>query len=89
MLFVEHTSSVDPGEIGVFVCAGEGYVKEYQKYGLHSHNPKVKTIHPTEDDNVHCVGRVLGVIGEDQLATAKEQRVLDEIYAKRRKTGKR
>lgn len=89
MLLVEHTSSIDPGEIGVFVCAGDGYVKEYQKDGLHSHNPKYKTIHPSEDDNVRCVGRVLGMIGEDQLATEKEQRVLEELYAQKRKSTKR
>lgn len=89
MLLVEHTTSVDPGDIGVFVCAGEGYVKEYQKDGLHSHNPKYKTIRPSEDDNVRCIGRVLGAIGEDQLATEKEQRVLDELYAQKRRAGKR
>lgn len=83
-VFVQNTSELSPGEIGVFVIAGEGYIKEYQKDGLHSHNPKYKTIHPSEDDNVRCVGRVLGVIGPDQIATPEESTVLDEFYAEER-----
>jgi repressor LexA len=85
-LLVEHTKALEPGEIGVFVVAAEGYVKEYRPDGLHSHNPKYKTICPTEDDDVRCVGRVLCAVSETWRATPGEQVVLDEIYtAKRRK----
>jgi hypothetical protein len=49
-------------------------VKEYQRDGLHSHNPKYKTIRPTEDDNIHCIGRVLGVVDDNWRATPEEQR---------------
>lgn len=80
MLFVEHTSEIEPGEIGVFVVAGDGYVKEYQKDGLHSHNPKYAVIHPYEDDHTRCVGRVLGIVGADQLATPDEYNVLNELF---------
>lgn len=83
-LLVEYTPEIDAGEIGIFVVAGEGFVKEYQPDGLHSHNPKYKTIHPTQDDNFRCVGRVLGVITEDLLATPNELAVLNDEYAKRR-----
>jgi len=79
-LLVEHTEALEPGEIGVFVVAGEGYVKEYQRDGLHSHNLKYKTIRPTEDDNIHCIGRVLGVVEDNWRATPEEQAVLDEIH---------
>lgn len=38
-------------------------------------------IHPTEDDNVRCVGRVLGIVDPDQLATPDESVILDELFA--------
>ena len=80
-VFVQHTSELGIGEIGIFVVAGEGYVKEYQKDGLRSHNPKYSTIRPNEDDNVRCVGRVLGIVEPDQLATPEECDILDELFA--------
>lgn len=80
-VFVQHTSELGTGEIGIFVVAGEGYVKEYRQDGLRSHNPKYSTIHPSEDDNVRCVGRVLGIVDPDQLATPEESAILDELYA--------
>ena len=83
-LLVEYTPEIEVGEIGIFVVAGEGFVKEYQPDGLHSHNPKYKTIHPTQDDNFRCVGRVLDVITEDMLATSRELAVLNEIYSSKR-----
>ena len=66
-LLVAHTDHIHRGEIGIFVADGEGYVKEYQPDGLHSHNPNYPVLRFTEDDNVHCVGRVVGRITEDML----------------------
>ena len=83
-LLVEYTPEIDEGEIGIFIVAGEGFVKEYRRDGLHSHNPKYKTIHPSQDDNFRCVGRVLDVITEDMLATPRELAVLNETYASKR-----
>lgn len=83
-LLVEYTPEIEVGEIGIFVVAGEGFVKEYQPDGLHSHNPKYKTIRPAQDDNFRCVGRVLDVITEDMLATPRELAVLNEIYSSKR-----
>ena len=80
-LLIQRAESIEPGEIGIFVVAGEGFVKEYQKDGLHSHNKDYSTIHPTEDDNARCVGRVLAVITDEMRATEKESQILDEIYA--------
>ena len=81
MLFVEHTSEIEPGEIGIFVIAGDGFVKEYQRDGLHSHNAKYHTIRPSEDDGTRCIGRVIGIVGEDQLATPEEYNILSEIFS--------
>lgn len=80
-LLVEYTPEVRFGEIGIFVVAGEGFVKEYRPDGLHSHNPKYKTIRPTQDDDFHCVGRVLGVIDDDMLPTPRELAILNEIHS--------
>lgn len=83
-LLVEYTPEIEVGEIGIFIVAGEGFVKEYQPDGLHSHNPKYKTIRPVQDDNFRCVGRVLDVITEDMLPTSRELSVLNEIYSNNR-----
>lgn len=82
-LLVEFTQEIEPGEIGIFVIAGESFVKEYQSDGLHSHNPKYKTIHPGPDDNFHCVGRVLDVVTKDMYPTAQELDVLNEVYSEK------
>ena len=82
-LLVEYTPEIREGEIGIFVVAGEGFVKEYRSDGLHSHNPKYKTIRPMQDDNFRCVGRVLGAVTEDMLATPQELAVLSEVYSSR------
>ena len=84
-LFVEHTPALDLGEIGIFVAAGEGYVKEYQMDGLHSHNPAYPVMKFRVDDNVRCVGRVLGVVSKDQYATPLELEVMEDI--RREKAG--
>ena len=84
-LLVEYTPEINPGEIGIFIVAGESFVKEYQPDGLHSHNPKYKTIHPSPDDNFRCVGRVLGVVTQDMYPTAQELDVLNEVYSEKHK----
>ena len=68
-LLVEHVQELNPGEVGIFVVNGDGFVKEYQREGLHSHNPAYKTMRFAPDDNVRCVGRVLGVVEKDQYAS--------------------
>ena len=78
-LFVEHTQALDPGEIGIFVTGGEGYVKEYQRDGLHSHNPQYPVLKYKEGDHVRCIGRVLGVVDKDQYATPLELEVMEDI----------
>jgi SOS-response transcriptional repressor LexA len=55
-------SSVHPGEIGVFIAGDNGYIKEYRKDGLHSHNPDYARIIFNENEEVHCIGKVLGKV---------------------------
>jgi phage repressor protein C with HTH and peptisase S24 domain len=68
LVLVKHTSSVRPGEIGVFIVGDTGYIKEYQKDGLHSHNPSYGTIAFTEGEDVHIAGKVLGKVDKDDWA---------------------
>lgn len=84
-LLVEHTQSLRPGEIGIFVAHGEGFVKEYQMDGLHSHNPEYPVLHFTEDDNVHCVGRVLAALQPKQFATIEDAAIAEEYRRKHHK----
>lgn len=61
-VLIRHTSAIRPGEIGVFICGDTGYIKEFRKDGLHSHNPAYATISFTDGDAVRCIGKVLGKV---------------------------
>jgi len=63
-VYVELGTSVQPGQIGIFIVNGEAYIKEYQPDGLHSHNPRYKTIFTGEGVDVRCCGRVTGPVAE-------------------------
>lgn len=71
-LLVQHMSRVKVGEIGIFVNGNTGYVKEFRKEGLVSHNPAYPMMKFNEEDDVRCIGRVLGVLRKDQYATEDE-----------------
>lgn len=78
-LLVEHTSELREGEIGIFLVDGEGYVKEYHQDGLHSHNPAYPTMQFSDENDVRCVGRVLGRVHESQWPTKAQLEMLEEI----------
>ena len=61
-LLVQHTESVNVGEIGIFIIDGQSYVKEFGEDRLISHNPKYPDIIPSEYSDFRCVGRVIGVM---------------------------
>lgn len=84
MLLVEHTQEIRIGEIGIFIADGDGYVKEYHEDGLHSHNPRYPVLRFTEDDNVRCVGRVLGALNEKQFATKEEIHIWEDMHHRKR-----
>ncbi len=42
-LLVEYTPEINPGEIGIFIVAGEGFVKEYQPDGTEINFPRPHT----------------------------------------------
>ena len=78
-LLVEHTDRLREGEIGIFLADGEGYVKEYRKDGLHSHNPAYPTMRFSEGNDVRCVGRVLGKVRTEQRPSEAQIEMLEEM----------
>lgn len=83
-LLVEHTATLREGEIGIFTVDGQGYVKEYHRDGLHSHNPAYAVITFQEDEEVRCVGRVLCTIAPEQFASEEEVALMEERRHTRR-----
>jgi len=63
-VFVEKCSTVDEGDIGIFVVNGEAFIKECGDGCLISHNSAYKPIKLGSSDSVYCCGRVLGVVEE-------------------------
>ena len=79
-LLIEHTETLEPGEIGIIVINGEGFVKEYRENGVYSHNAKSYPFRKfLPGDNVHIVGRVLGKVTKRHLPTREEAVMLDEL----------
>ena len=66
-VLVQHTKELREGEIGIFLVDNEGYIKEYRKDGLHSHNPEYRTMTFHEDQSVRCIGRVIGKLRDEQI----------------------
>lgn len=78
-LLIEHTGTLRPGEIGVLVINGEGFVKEYRSGGVYSHNEaKYPFRRFLPGDEVRCFGRVLGKVTPRMLPNAEERRILEE-----------
>lgn len=66
-VLVRHAERLRPGEIGVFLVENEGYIKEYQPDGLHSHNPAYGTMTFAGGETVRCVGKVIGKLKDEQI----------------------
>ena len=77
-VLVQHTKELREGEIGIFLVDNEGYIKEYRKDGLHSHNPEYRTMTFREEQTVRCLGRVLGKLKEEQIPTAEQMNLINE-----------
>ena len=83
MVFVERVdaSDLEYGDIIACVVAGTPYVKIYEKDGLHSTNPKYSVIEVTDDDNMRLIGRVVGLVDPDDMASEAETKELMEVFA--------
>ena len=80
-VYVEMGAAVQPGQIGIFVVNGEAFIKEYQPDGLHSHNPRYKTIFTGEGVDVRCCGRVTGAVAEDDIAAGALLEKVEAAFA--------
>ena len=60
IVLVKQQDNIDIGQIGIFTIDGDGYIKEYGKDCLISHNPEYPDIYPEEYQEVKCYGLVLG-----------------------------
>ena len=60
VLLVEHSDSVEVGELGIFVLDGNGYFKKYGGDTLISLNPEYGDIVLKEYAEAVCCGRVVG-----------------------------
>ena len=62
VVLVRTQPSVEPGEIGIFIYNGEGYIKQFGGNRLISINPDYEDIYITDPDSFCCKGRVIGVL---------------------------
>ena len=69
-LRIEFSEDLNYDEIGIFVADEVGYVKEYQKDELYSHNPEYTVLRFNDNDNVHYIGHV----GPNQLGAGNLRR---------------
>ncbi len=73
-VLVKHVKELREGEIGIFMADGEGYIKEYRKDGLHSHNPAYGPMLFSEYSDVRCIGQVIGLLRQDEIPTEEQIR---------------
>lgn len=78
-VLVEHTDRIREGEIGIFLVDGEGYIKEYRKEGLFSHNRAFPMMRFSDGNEIRCIGRVLGKVRDDQWPTESQIELLNEM----------
>lgn len=60
------------GEVGAFIIGNSTYIKVYEKDGLHSLNRRYRTMKFAEDDSVYLIGRVLGILDADDIASEQD-----------------
>jgi transcriptional regulator with XRE-family HTH domain len=77
-VLVQHTKELREGEIGIFLVDNEGYIKEYRRDGLHSHNPEYRTMTFHEGQTVRCLGRVIGKLKEEQIPSREQLNRIEE-----------
>ena len=77
-VLVQHTKELREGEIGIFLVDNEGYIKEFRKDGLHSHNPEYRTMTFHEGQTVRCIGRVIGKLKEEQIPNEAQLNMIEE-----------
>lgn len=80
-VFVERAdaTSIAYGEPIACIVDNVPYVKIYEKDGLHSVNPAFSTIRVNEQNNVCLIGRVLGLVRDNDLASVEDSCKLEAL----------
>lgn len=60
------------GEIGAFIVGTETFIKVFEEDGLHSLNPRYKTMRFSDEESVYLIGRVIGVFDKSQYAKPED-----------------
>ena len=68
------------GEIGAFIVGNETYIKEYREDGLHSLNPKYDVMRFSDEEAVYLIGRVIGVLSPESIATETDVKMYLAIH---------
>lgn len=87
-VMVEHRPQVEYGDIGIFVLNGEGMIKEFRGDRLHPLNDAFEDIVIHRNDDLRCIGPVLGKITPEFLPTRDEQYMIDDLLLERRNPKK-
>lgn len=65
-------SNLQPGMVAAFRADGDLYIKEFRRNELHSINPEYKSYAMDSFGEVYLLGRVIGVLDQEDLATEDE-----------------
>lgn len=71
-VMVKKEPELSYGDVGVFQVDGILYMKEYRPEGLHSLNPEYKTMTPAQYNEIKIIGRVIGIMDDDDFASSEE-----------------
>lgn len=72
MVQIVPADDIEPGTIGAFQWDNELFIKEYEEDGLHSFNPKYKTMLFDDAADVFLIGKVVGILDQTAIATQEE-----------------
>lgn len=73
---------LQPGETGAFIAGNETYIKVYDKEGLKSLNQNYPVMRFSESDSVYLIGRVMGILDPEQIATSQDIEKYKTLCAK-------
>ena len=80
-LYVCYTQDVEDGDDVIAFCADGGVVKHLKGNKLYSLNSRYPFGEKGEDDNVRIVGKVIGIVEEEDIPDHSEQLELEKIKA--------
>lgn len=73
-------SVLRPGTVAAFWADGDLYIKEYHRHELRSLNPAYRSYPMSSFGEVQLLGKVIGVLRDEEIATAAEQDAWDSVH---------